>query len=413
MGGKPAHRRGKARLCAAHHLVVGFVGDDRRHQMLPLAAVGIGLGLVGCPEDVVFLHPLALVDHRLGRGMAAGGDREGPLGALAVNAELLIAVFQRPAGVEKLRAVVERVFDGVVVEILVFKLGLVLAVAEPLRLDWPRPLHPADLVHVMHIVIAEDAAAGPQEAVEAPDLPEEFAHSLRGPGEEFHALGRGVHAIAAEVHQFARLAITEPVKKFLAAVAVAAHQPHAHFEILGVGLGGQFQHPAGARAVEGDRLLHEGVHAFLDRVGKVRHAEGDRRGEDGDVPRPQAVDRLLVGVEAGEDSVVRHVAPLFELFAERPTHDFSPVLKDIGQRHQLERSICHRERVGCRPAPTAATPDQRHPQFVTSPGMHGRSGSGGGVFGPGCHRTLRHSDSRQRRCASGGLVEKLPPGGLR
>ena len=55
------------------------------------------------------------------------------------------------------------------------------------------------------------------------------------------------------------------------------------------------------------RLLHEDVQALLDRVGELDPAERRRRGEDDDVAGLQAIHRLLVGVEADELAVLRHV----------------------------------------------------------------------------------------------------------
>ena len=60
-------------------------------------------------------------------------------------------------------------------------------------------------------------------------------------------------------------------------------------------------------AVGGHRLFHEDIQALLDRIGEVNPAESRRRGEDGHVARLQAIHRLLVGVEADELAVGRHV----------------------------------------------------------------------------------------------------------
>ena len=63
---------------------------------------------------------------------------------------------------------------------------------------------------------------------------------------------------------------------------------------------------AQARAVDGHRLLDEGVDALLDGVGQVDRPEVRRRGQEDDV---DLVDDVLVGVEAGVLAVLGHVDP--------------------------------------------------------------------------------------------------------
>ena len=60
-------------------------------------------------------------------------------------------------------------------------------------------------------------------------------------------------------------------------------------------------------AVGDERLFHEDIQAFLDRVAEMHPAESQRRGEDGDVARLQAIHGVLVAVEADELAVVRHI----------------------------------------------------------------------------------------------------------
>ena len=75
---------------------------------------------------------------------------------------------------------------------------------------------------------------------------------------------------------------------------------------------GQLEHSARGRPVRGQRLFHENVQPLLDRVGEMHPAKRQRRGEDRDVARLQAIHRLLVGVEADELALLGHV----DLFAE-------------------------------------------------------------------------------------------------
>ena len=214
------------------------------------------------------------------------------------DAELLLAVFHRAARIEKLRAVGEGPFNAVAVEVLVVELAAEMPAAGRLGLHRPGVLHPADLVHVVHVEVAEHAAAGPEEAVEPLGLPEEFAHALGRAGIEVHRLHRSMFAVAVEGDQVARLAVVQPVEELAAGLAMAAHQPHADLEVFGVGLGSQFDDPLRARAVDRDWLFQKRVDALLDGIRKVRRAKADRCCEDSDVAGTEAVDRSLVGVDA-------------------------------------------------------------------------------------------------------------------
>ena len=123
-------------------------------------------------------------------------------------------------------------------------------------------------------------------------------------------------AVGVEGDQVSRLAVLQPVEELAAGLAMAAHQPHADLQFLGVGLGGQFDDPLRARAVDRDRLFQKRVDALLDGIREVRRAEADRRGEDRDVAGPEAVDRSLVGVDADEAPLLGHIDMVLELFGE-------------------------------------------------------------------------------------------------
>ena len=64
-------------------------------------------------------------------------------------------------------------------------------------------------------------------------------------------------------------------------------------------------------------------------------AEGQRRGEDGHVARLQAVDGLLVGVEADELAVLGNVNLLGEFPREVLEAGLQPVLEHVRHRHEL------------------------------------------------------------------------------
>ena len=86
-----------------------------------------------------------------------------------------------------------------------------------------------------------------------------------------------------------------------------AHEAHAGLQILLHRLFGQLDHLPGGRAVNADGLLHEDVQALFDGVFEMHPPEGDRRGEDHDVSRLQAIHRLSVGFKAEEAALRGHI----------------------------------------------------------------------------------------------------------
>ena len=83
------------------------------------------------------------------------------------------ARMQRPSKIE-LGAVGKGVFDAVNVEILVDVWAAIMPAADRLGLHRPGIFHPAALVDAVDVEIAEAAAAGPEEAMEASDLVGDF-----------------------------------------------------------------------------------------------------------------------------------------------------------------------------------------------------------------------------------------------
>ena len=228
-------------------------------------------------------------------------------------------------------------------------------------------------------------------------LPEHLVHVATA-GREVEIVHGVVLPVAAKRDQLARFAVAQPLKEFAAAVAVAAHQTDSNLHALLVGLSREVEHAPGARPIDGDWLLHEGVHALFDGIGEHRRPKRRRRREQGDVARPQAVEGLLVGLEADEDPVVGHVDPLLELLLDRPLHDLGPVGEHIGERHHTRLAPRHGERVDRRPAPTAAAADDRDANLVAAGSMH-----------PG------QREAGERRGSGdlpGSRSEKLTPGGM-
>jgi len=115
-----------------------------------------------------------------------------------------------------------------------------------------------------------------------------------------------VHAVDAERIDIADRAVVDALDHLLAGLGVPPHKPRTDLESLLLGFLGGFQQPAHAGRVGGERLLHEHVDALLHRVFEMRRAEGGKGREQHHVARTQAVDGLLVGVEAQEAAFGRH-----------------------------------------------------------------------------------------------------------
>ena len=163
-----------------------------------------------------------------------------------------------------------------------------------------------------------------------------------------------------------------------------AHETDADLQVLLDRFVGQLEHPARARAVHGGRFLHEDVDAALDGIREMDPAKGGRRGKDGDVARPQAVDRLLVGIEADEHAVGGHLDLLGEFLVQMVMAALEFLRKDIGHGDQLDRPVLDRQGVFPGAGAAAAAADQGHLDGITLGGMH-----------------LRDCQSRQGRGHSG------------
>ena len=74
----------------------------------------------------------------------------------------------------------------------------------------------------------------------------------------------------------------------------------------------RLQHAPQAGGVGGERFLHEHVHAFLHGVFELQGTDVGKAGQHGHVVGTQAVDGLLVGVEADELPFLGHVHPVAE-----------------------------------------------------------------------------------------------------
>src|SRR6266404_3808319 len=107
-----------------------------------------------------------------------------------------------------------------------------------------------------------------------------------------------MHPIAAQQNEIPNFAVLNALMQFLHRPAVSRHQPHSDFKVLGRRRLGQLEHSAGAWAIDGERLLHENIEVLLNGISEMDPAERWRSGENRNVARFEAIEGLLVSIEA-------------------------------------------------------------------------------------------------------------------
>ena len=152
-------------------------------------------------------------------------------------------------------------------------------------------------------------------------------------------------------------------------LGVAAHQPAGDLEALLLGLLAGLDHPANAGAVDREGLLHEHVAALADGVLQVRRPEAWRGGQDDHARPVEAVDGLLVRIEADELAILGDLDLLAEALQLLDTGLHSG-LEHIGHGDQLRRPALGGEGVGRRSGAAPAATDQRDLDGIAAGGMH-------------------------------------------
>ena len=128
------------------------------------------------------------------------------------------------------------------------------------------------------------------------------------------------------------LAAVDPGHQLASGGVIAPAEAVDGREVLLLRLPGGVQEHPEPRAVDGHRLLDEGVLALLDGVGEVDRPEPGRGGQEDDV---DLVDQLLVGVEPDESAVGRDVDPLADGDAlEGRVARLDRVAERVGHGHQ-------------------------------------------------------------------------------
>ena len=200
-----------------------------------------------------------------------------------------------------------------------------------------------------------------------------------------------VHPVTPLEDDLADLAVMDTLGQFLERPAVTRHQSHPDLEVLGGGVLREAEHALAGGAVDRDRLLHKDIQALLDGVGEMHPAKRRGRGENGDIARLQTIHRFLVGVEADELAVRRHVHLARELLLQIGQVFCEPLRKDVGHGDQLGRTALDGERVRRGAAAPSAAADQGDLDQVGARGVDGGNGHVG--------------QSRSRRQFAGGLHE--------
>ena len=182
--GIAAHAGDEAGHDAAVHFVVVEVLGDGFHEVVPFQLVGIGFVLeFEGPHALRFLHLLAL--ERLAAAGGVGGETDdgGAFAAVGVAVEILFAARHDAAVPVEFGSVLEGVFAGVGVEILIhiraaFRVLAVISATNGVNFHRPGIFHPAALVDLVDVEIAEETTAGPEETVEPIDLVHHFRFAV-------------------------------------------------------------------------------------------------------------------------------------------------------------------------------------------------------------------------------------------
>ena len=141
------------------------------------------------------------------------------------------------------RAVFKIVFNGVGVEILVDVVATIMSTTAGLGADRKGVFHPTSFVNIVDEEVAKTTATGPQETMKTANLVFQFRHFIWFRRRKCRT-NRTRHAVRLHGNDVANLTVLNTVKKLAPSITVATHEPHTHFEILGVSGIGKLEHSA-------------------------------------------------------------------------------------------------------------------------------------------------------------------------
>ncbi|HEU5071019.1 MAG TPA: hypothetical protein VFV96_11495 [Verrucomicrobiae bacterium] len=180
-----------------------------------------------------------------------------------------------------------------------------------------------------------------------------------------------MHAITAQQGHLADLPVGNALGEFLHGPVVPRHQSHADLQILSRRRLAQSKHAARRGPISRQWLFHKDMQPLLDGVAEVNPTEGQRRGEDGNVSRSEAVHRLLAGIKPDELAFFRHIHPASDGMAfQRIVGAVEVIPKNIRHGHKFQGAILNGQRVDGGTRATAAATDQGNAQCVVLDGMN-------------------------------------------
>ena len=230
-------------------------------------------------------------------------------------------------------------------------------------------------VDVVDVLLDDVIAAGPDEVVPVAHLVLHFGQvrtllAKRVAGEDPEQRDRPAVPIDPHRQDVADGAVVDPLDRFDILRLMMALQADADLEVLLLRLGGGGDHAVDADRVGRHRLLHEHMLAGPDGGLEMDRPEARRRGEQHDVD--PSVERLLIGVEADEPAVFRHIDLVGMALRQLPVALGEPIGKRVGHRDELDRPGCG-QRLLAGPGAAPAAADQGDLDQVVPGGMS-RSG---------------------------------------
>lgn len=370
MAGGPAHECREVGIDRPLELVVRPVVADGVDERVPLVLPRTERVFRRRPGDVVLFDPLVLeqVD---GRGVRHAGELGGAFGAVDEGGELAVRVVHPPELAERLASVGEGVLDGVDVDVLAAIGAARPAAAQAVRRDRPGILDPAAFVDLVDQVVDHVARAH----VEQVDPPEfELAHQPVGVGAHVAEPAAAFVAVGADQRDVAHRAVADLLDQRLAGGRVSALEPGEDLDALLLGLFARGQKPVQAAWIGGEGLLHEHVDPLPDRVLDVDRSDVRPGCAQGDIARPQAIDRLLIPLEPDELPLAGDIDPVLELVVQSLALVLHAFGVQIGHRVELHRpAVGHGQGVPDGPGAAPAAAEQRQADGVVGGRMEGRS----------------------------------------
>jgi len=319
-------------------------------------------------------------------------DLHKALGALELLVDAIVATGELSALAGNAdSAWVLKVDSVVVIDLTGLAIDAVLTSTDTVASHRHRIEEPVGHVDVVHMLLADVVTAEPVEVVPVVDLELHLVlvfASLAVPDAATVPVDLATNDVAGET-------FADASNRLAVAGLVVTLQADHNLAVLLVGHLGNLEHEPCAEAVNADGLLHEDVLASLDRSLKVIRTEARRRGQNHKIDVGQ-IDQLLIGVEANELAVSRHINLALVLHLVDGTQGTIGIrLERIGNRRHLHIAARDRQCLLEGACASATTTDQTHTdRFIGWVlGMHGRHAGKHASRGTrGDHRVATRND---------------------